>query len=88
MSFHFLTMDLFTRVAEPSSRKPRCRTLMKAEETGAAVGESGNSESNSEVSGAESAISTNLSLASGWENTNGNDHMKMQFIDFLGVGAS
>lgn len=55
-----------------------------------AAEQSGNSESNSEVSGAESGISTNLSLASGWENSNGNvqNHIKMQFIDFLGVGAS
>ena len=46
--------------------------------------------SNSEVSGAESEISTNLSLASGRESMNGNGghHMKMQFIDFLGVGAA
>ncbi|CAK9322852.1 unnamed protein product [Citrullus colocynthis] len=53
--------------------------------------QSGHSESNSEVSGAESVISTNLSLASGWENSrngNGQHNMKMQFIDFLGVGAS
>ncbi|XP_038903636.1 transcription factor MYB54-like [Benincasa hispida] len=49
--------------------------------------QSGNSESNS----AESVISTNLCLASGWENSNngnGQHNMKMQFIDFLGVGAS
>lgn len=55
-----------------------------------AAEQSGNSEANSEGSGTESVISTNLSLASGRENSNGNghNHIKMQFIDFLGVGAS
>ncbi|KAL0555149.1 hypothetical protein IC582_009088 [Cucumis melo] len=45
---------------------------------------------NSESNSAESVISTNLSLGSSWENnSNGqHHHMKMQFIDFLGVGAS
>ncbi|XP_023540145.1 transcription factor CSA-like [Cucurbita pepo subsp. pepo] len=59
----------------------------KTEEVMAAEQSSG---SNSEVSGAESEISTNLSLASGRDTMNGNGghHMKMQFIDFLGVGAS
>ncbi|XP_023528174.1 transcription factor CSA-like [Cucurbita pepo subsp. pepo] len=51
--------------------------------------QSGNSESNSDVSAAESVISTNLCLSSGWGNgRRRQDHMKMEFIDFLGVGAS
>lgn len=48
----------------------------------------GHSDSNSEVSAAESVATnkTNIPVSAG-ENQNRNEKIKMPFIDFLGVGA-
>ncbi|GLT53677.1 hypothetical protein SLA2020_269340 [Shorea laevis] len=58
--------------------------------TGTVVGEdqSGHSDSNSEVSAAESVATNKTDISVSGENENINEKIKMPFIDFLGVGAT
>lgn len=52
------------------------------------VDPSGHSDSNSEVSAAESVATNKTSISVSGENENLNEKIKMPFIDFLGVGAT
>lgn len=52
------------------------------------VDPSGHSDSNSEVSAAESVATNKTSISVSGENENLNERIKMPFIDFLGVGAT